>query len=40
MIKKMSGDRRDWSYPVMVEDDVTAVTDGEKVELMANTFEV
>lgn len=38
MIKKVLGDRRGWSYPSLVEDGVTAVTDKEKAKLLANTF--
>lgn len=38
MVKKMSGDRSDWSYPVLVEDGVTTVTDREKAEMMAKAF--
>lgn len=38
MIKRMTGDRRDWSYPVIVENDIRAVTDRENAELMVNTF--
>lgn len=38
MIRKMSGNRRDWSHPVLVEDGVTTVMDSEKAEMMANTF--
>lgn len=38
MIKKMAGDRRGWSYPDLVEGGITAVTDKEKAEFMANTL--
>lgn len=38
MIKRMGGDRKDWSYPVLREGEETAVTNKEKVEIMANTF--
>lgn len=34
----MGGDRREWSYPVLVEGNETAVTNREKAELMAKTF--
>lgn len=37
MIRKMFGNRRDWSHPVLVEDGVTTVMDREKVEIMAKT---
>lgn len=38
MIKRMGGDRREWRYPVLVDGNVTAVTNKEKAELLANTF--
>ncbi len=38
MIKKMGGDRREWSYPVMIEGNETAVTNIEKVEMLAKAF--
>ena len=38
MIKKMGGNRREWSYLVLTDGDEIAVTNKEKAELMANTF--
>ena len=38
MIKKMGGDRREWGYPVLQYDEETAISDGEKAELMARSF--
>lgn len=38
MIKKMSGIRREWDYPVLVSGGEKAVTDKEKAEMMAKTF--
>lgn len=35
MIKRIGGGRRDWEYPVMVDEGQTAVTDIEKVEIMS-----
>lgn len=38
MIKKMRGDRREWSYPVLTDGNKTAVTNKEKAEMLANSF--
>ena len=35
VIRKMGGERREWDYPVMWAGGETAVTDREKVEMMA-----
>lgn len=35
MIKRMGGNRREWEYPVIVTEEETAVSNGEKVESMA-----
>ncbi|KAJ8007976.1 hypothetical protein DPEC_G00099930 [Dallia pectoralis] len=38
MIKRISGVRREWDYPVLVSGEVQAVTDGEKAEMLAQAF--
>lgn len=38
MIRKMGGDRGECCYPVLIGESVTAVTDKEKAELIANAF--
>ena len=38
VIRKMGGERREWDYPVMWAGGETAVTDREKVEVMAGAF--
>ncbi len=38
MIKKMGGDRAEWSYPVLSNGNDIAVTDKEKAESLVNTF--
>jgi len=38
MIKKMSGIRREWDYPVLVSGEEKAVTDVEKAEMIAKAF--
>lgn len=38
MIKKMGGERREWSYPVLSSGNEIAVTNKEKAEMLANTF--
>ena len=38
MIRRMGGDRREWEYPVMMEEGKTAVTDKEKAEIMVKAF--
>lgn len=32
------GDRREWSYPDMIDENETAVTNKEKAEIMAKAF--
>ena len=39
VIKKMGGDRREWSYPVLTDRSITAVTNKEKAEVILNTFD-
>ena len=34
MVKKMGGDRREWFYPVLKENDIIAVADKDKAETM------
>lgn len=36
--KKMTGDRGEWNYLVLVDGSETAVTNKEQVEMMAITF--
>uniref|UniRef100_A0A3B3Q2D7 Reverse transcriptase domain-containing protein n=1 Tax=Paramormyrops kingsleyae TaxID=1676925 RepID=A0A3B3Q2D7_9TELE len=38
MIKKMGGERRDWSYPVLSNGNEVAVTNEEKGEMLVNAF--
>ena len=38
MIKKMGGDRRDWSYPVLSSGEGIAISDKEKAKLMVSSF--
>ena len=38
LIKKMGGDRREWEYPVMTSEEVTAVSNRDKAEIMAKSF--
>ena len=38
MIRKMGGDRREWSYPVLSDGEGVAVTNKEKAELMVKTL--
>jgi len=38
MLRKMGGDRKDWTYPVLSSRDEVAITNKEKAELMVKTF--
>ena len=38
MIKKMGGNRREWDYPVLKENDEEAVADKDKAEMMVKAF--
>lgn len=38
MIKRMSGDRREWNYPILYNGIDSAVTNKEKAELMMKMF--
>ena len=38
MVKKMGGNRREWDYPVLKENDVEAVNDKDKAEMMVKAF--
>ncbi|KAK6328902.1 hypothetical protein J4Q44_G00008800 [Coregonus suidteri] len=38
VIKRMSGVRREWDYPVLTSGEDVAVTDEEKAEMMAKAF--
>ncbi len=38
MIKKMGGERRDWSYPVLCNGNQITVPNKEKAEMLVNTF--
>ena len=38
MTKRMGGDRREWKYPVMTSEEVTAVSNRDKAEIMAKSF--
>jgi hypothetical protein len=38
MMKRMSGVRREWDYPVLTSGEDMAVTDEEKAEMMAKAF--
>lgn len=38
MIRKMGGDKREWSYPILDKNNQVAVTDRGKADLLAITF--
>lgn len=38
MIRKMGGDKREWSYPIVDKNNQVAVTDRGKADLLAITF--
>ena len=38
MVKKIVGNRREWSYPILSSGDQLAISNLEKAEMMVNTF--
>ena len=38
MIKRMEGHTREWEYPVMTSEEVTAVSNKDKAEIRAKSF--
>jgi len=38
MVKKMGGNRREWDYPVMRDNDETAMSDKDKEGMMGKAF--